>query len=205
MNNLWTYPTAIVLASTSSTRRRLLEAVGVKIETCAPDVDERRLEQELAQSGLGADQIALSLAEAKARAVAARFPDRLVVAADQTLSCGDERFHKPGSVRDAVAQLKRLSGKTHQLHSGVSAFSKGERAFSYVRTASMTMRDLSDDFLESYVEAAGDPILGSVGAYQIEGLGLQLFEAIEGDYFTILGFPLLPFLEFLRSERAFRP
>jgi septum formation protein len=141
------------------------------------------------------------LAEQKAAFVSLRHPGRYVVGADQTLSVGDRLFNKPTGRDQAAQQLRDLSGKTHELHSAIALACDGATIFSYVSVAHMTMRQLDDDAIDAYLDAAGDKVTTSVGAYQLEGLGVHLFELIEGDHFTILGLPLLPLLKFLRGER----
>lgn len=200
--SVWKDPCPPVLASTSPTRRQLLSAIGLEVIAVAPEVDERSVEAGLQSIGATPDKIALELARAKAEAVSGRYPDHWVIAADQTLACDGEQFHKPGGLGDAAAQLRRLSGRTHELHASVCCSRKGVVQYEHVETARMTMRSFSDEFLQDYLALAGPSVSMSVGGYQIEGLGMHLFEKIDGAHATILGLPLLPLLGFLRSAGA---
>ncbi|WP_075214210.1 Maf-like protein [Mongoliimonas terrestris] len=191
---------SLILASGSATRAALLTQAGLIFERRAPEVDERAVEATLTDSGVGADDIALVLAEVKATEVSARHPGALVIGADQTLALGEERFHKPADMEAARRQLLSLAGRTHQLHSAVVVARDGEVLFRAVDTADLTMRAYTPAFVGHYLAVVGDRALTSVGAYQVEGYGIQLFEAIDGDHFTILGLPLLPLLEFLRDR-----
>jgi septum formation protein len=195
---LWRATRPLVLASRSAPRRAMLEAAGLPVETSLPDLDERAVET--AAGPLGPAAVAVLLARAKASAVARHQPGRLVVGADQTLALGDRRFDKPGDRAAARAQLMVLSGKTHHLHSAVAVACDEKVLFDAVDTASLTMRGLPDDFLGAYLDAAGVSVLESVGAYQLEKLGIHLFERIEGDHFTILGLPLFKLIAFLRQH-----
>ncbi|MDZ5697409.1 Maf-like protein [Chelativorans sp. M5D2P16] len=191
-------PETIILASTSPFRRRLLEDAGLRIEAIAPEVDERAAEKPLEETGASAEDIALVLAEAKAVDVSERHPERWVVAGDQTLSLGDRTFHKPADMEGARRHLLALSGQTHQLNSAVVLARGGGAVWRHVSLAHMTMRRLDPGFIGRHLSRVGEKALTSVGAYQIEGEGIQLFEKIDGDYFTIVGVPLLPLLEKLR-------
>jgi nucleoside triphosphate pyrophosphatase len=195
---LWLDPQPLVLASRSAARRNMMEAAGIPVDVIVADIDERAVE---ARSGLtGAGEAAVVLAQEKARAVGVARPDRMVVGADQTLVFGRQRLHKPVDRAAARRQLATLAGHVHELHSAVAVV-RGERVvFSHVETARLTMRPLSDVIIETYLDAAGPEATASVGAYQLEKLGVHLFERIEGDHFTILGLPLLPLLGFLRCE-----
>jgi septum formation protein len=195
---LWLDPQPLVLASRSAARRNMMEAAGIPVDVVVADIDERAVE---ARSGLtGAAEAAVVLAQEKARAVGVARPERMVVGADQTLVFGQQRLHKPVDRAAARRQLATLAGHVHELHSAVAVV-RGERVvFSHVETARLTMRPLSDVIIESYLDAAGPDATASVGAYQLEKLGVHLFERIEGDHFTILGLPLLPLLAFLRRE-----
>jgi septum formation protein len=195
---MWRATQPLVLASRSAPRRAMLEAAGLPVETSVPDLDERAVEA--AAGPLSPAAAAILLARAKARAVARSKSGRLVVGADQTLALGDRRFDKPGDRAAARAQLVALSGNTHHLHSAVAVACGEEVLFDAVDTASLTMRGLSDEFLEAYLDAAGAAVLESVGGYQLEKLGIHLFERIEGDHFTILGLPLLKLIAFLRQR-----
>ena len=188
----------LVLASKSKVRRTLLEAAGIPVEIDSADIDERAAEAP--HAGASPENVALLLAREKALAVARRRPGLLVLGADQTLALGSRRFSKPATIASAREQLASLSDKTHALHSGLAVARDGKILFETVATARLTMRALSNDTLDAYLSAAGERILGSVGAYQLEGLGVHLFEKIEGDHFTVLGLPLLPLLGFFRRE-----
>lgn len=190
----------IILASKSASRRMLLENAGLLIETDPAVIDERAVEAPLVEAGFGADDIALILANAKALDVSQRHPGRLVIGADQTLGLGKDRFHKPDTAEEARAQLLALRGKTHQLHSAVSVARDGETLWQHVDAAHMTMRDFSPEFLGRYLAEIGDTVYQTVGGYQLEGPGVQLFEKADGDYFTVLGLPLIPLLKYLRDE-----
>jgi septum formation protein len=195
---LWRAAESLVLASRSAPRRAMLEAAGIPLEVSLPDIDERSLEA-LAGSR---DPVAVAamLAREKAMAGARRMPSRLVVGADQTLALGSSRFDKPRDRAAARDQLKALAGKVHSLHAAVAVVRDGMVLFEDTDSASLTMRPLSDAFLDHYMRAAGDAVLASVGAYQLERLGIHLFARVEGNHFTILGLPLLKLLEFLRRE-----
>jgi septum formation protein len=198
---LWLADAPLVLASQSSARRMLLTAAGVPVDAHPADIDERGLERGLesaamAQSAGGA--VAALLAREKAIAVESRYRGRLTLGADQTLTLDGKRFAKPADRKAARAQLRELCGRTHELHSAVAFVQHGAVLFEYVAMARLTMRNFSDDFLELYLDAVGDAVTASVGAYQIEGRGVQLLERVDGDYFTVLGLPLMEALEFLR-------
>jgi nucleoside triphosphate pyrophosphatase len=195
---LWLADKPLVLASKSAPRRALLEAAGIPIEVCPADIDERAVERAAVANAAG--DVAALLAREKARAISVGMPGRLVLGADQTLVLGDRRFDKPADIAAARAQLRALSGKTHELHSGIAFVRDGQVLNETVQVARMTMRAFSDRFLEAYLEAAGPAVSASVGAYQLERYGVHLFERVEADHFTILGLPLLAALEFLRQE-----
>jgi septum formation protein len=181
---------------------QLLKNAGIVFEPIPAPVDERMIEAPLVAGGRNPAEIALALAEAKAVAVSQAEPTALVVGADQILEADGKRWNKPISIRQARAQLEQLSGRTHALHSGVAVARGGAVNWHHVETARLTMRALSADFIDAYLRQVGDDALASVGAYQIEGFGIQLFERIEGDFFTILGLPLLPLLGRLRAEKV---
>jgi septum formation protein len=187
----------LVLASRSASRRAMLDAAGVPIEVSVPDFDERAVEA--AAGPLEPVKVAMLLAREKAKAMARQKPGRLVVGADQTLALGLRRFDKPRDVEAARAQLEALAGNTHKLHSAVAVVRDEEVLLDAVDTASLTMRPLSGAFLDAYLAAAGPVVVESVGAYQLEKLGIHLFARIEGDHFTILGLPLLALIAFLRK------
>jgi septum formation protein len=196
--SLWQDDQPLVLASRSVSRRDMLEAAGIPLEICVPDVDERAIEK---ASGITAPAgAAVLLACEKAKAAACLRPGRLVAGADQTLAFEGRRLSKPADLAGARDQLAMLAGKTHYLHSAVAVARDGLVLFDAVDTAGLTVRPLSAAFLDRYLDAAGSAVLGSVGAYQLERTGIHLFERIEGNYFTILGLPLLPLLDFLRRH-----
>jgi septum formation protein len=195
---LWIAPQPLVLASKSPSRRRVLDNAGIPADGHPADIDERAVEAAAAPGGPG--EAAQLLARAKALAVSAKMPRRLVLGADQTLALGQKRFSKPTGRAAAQAQLAELSGKTHELHSALALAQDGKILFEHCDVARLTMRELAVPTIERYLDAAGEAVLTSVGAYQIEGVGIQLFERVEGDYFTILGLPLLPLLDWLRRN-----
>jgi nucleoside triphosphate pyrophosphatase len=192
----------VILASGSPFRKAMLVHAGVDIEAVAAEVDERALEAPLQDSGVSPEDVALVLAEAKATDVSERRPGALVLGCDQTLSLGDEVFHKPADMEGARRHLLALSGKTHQLNSAAVLARDGDVLWRHVGVASLTMRKLDPAFIGRHLARVGAKALASVGAYQIEGEGIQLFDKIEGDYFTIVGLPLLPVLAELRSLGA---
>ena len=197
--SLWLATQPLVLASRSVARKSLLEAAGIPIEVRAVHIDDRAIEASV--DDLGPSQVANLLAETKARASAAGWPGRIVLGADQTLALDTRRFNKPDDRASAREQLRALAGHSHELHSAVVVASGEDVLFACVQSARLTMRTMSDQFIETYLDATGSQALTSVGSYQLEGLGIHLFERIEGDHFTILGLPLLPLLAFLRSCR----
>ncbi len=190
--------TDLVLASKSAARATMLHGAGLAVRLVPAEVDERKLDEAWTAGGCPPAEIARRLAEAKAVAVSRLHPHAVVIGADQTLALGARRFSKAVSLTEARANLAVLRGQTHQLHSGVALARAGETLFTDVATADMTMRAFSDAFLDAYLAGVGDRILSSVGCYQFESAGIQLFERIDGDYFTILGMPLLPLLAALR-------
>jgi septum formation protein len=196
---LWrgTYP--LILASQSRTRQALLANAGISFEAVPADIDEREVQQ--ASGVSAAPDIAALLARRKALSVSSHQPGRFVVGADQTLARGAKLFVKPAGRAQAAEQLRALAGGSHELHSAVAVVRDGKILFEAVTIARMTMRRLGEPEIDAYLDAAGEAVTTSVGAYQLEGLGVHLFERIEGDHFTILGLPLLPLLSFLRSER----
>ncbi|WP_367716941.1 Maf-like protein [Nitratireductor sp. GISD-1A_MAKvit] len=193
---------AIVLASGSAFRQKMLRDAGVEFQVERSTVDERAVEETLEGSGADPEMLAQVLAEAKAIEVSEREPGAFVIGADQTLSLGDEVFHKPSDMEGARRHLLKLSGRTHQLNSAVVIARDGEVIWRHVGVARLTMRDLDPAFIGRHLSSVGEKALQSVGAYQIEGEGIQLFEKIEGDTFTIVGLPLLPLLAELRSLGA---
>jgi septum formation protein len=195
---LWLAPLPLVLASGSSVRRALLEAAGIPVEVRPASLDERAVEAGAPNEDPGA--IAALLARAKALRIAADVPGRLVIGADQTLALGRRRFDKPADRAGARAQLQALAGRTHELHAAIAVARGPDVLFAHVGVARLTMRPLTDAFLDRYLDAAGAAVTASVGAYQVEALGIQLFERIDGDHFTVMGLPLLPLLAYLRAE-----
>ena len=192
----------IVLASGSRFRRAMLEAAGVDIDVAPAKIDERAVEKTLEGSGATPEDLAQVLAEAKALEVSERQPGRLVLGCDQTLSLGEELFHKPKDMEDARRHLLKLSGRTHQLNSAAVLARNGAALWRHVGIARLTMRRLEPAFIGRHLARVGPMALNSVGAYQIEGEGIQLFESVEGDLFTIVGLPLLPLLAKLRELGA---
>jgi septum formation protein len=196
---LWRGKTPLILASESRARQGLLTQAGIDFMAVPAELDERALQQ---TSGLSAPgEIAAHLARAKALAVSSRHPGGFVIGADQTLALGTRLFSKPAGRAQAAEQLRALAGHSHDLYSAVAVARDGKILFEEVAIAHMTMRRLGEAEIEAYLDQAGEAVTTSVGAYQLEGLGVHLFERIEGDHFTILGLPLLPLLAFLRRER----
>lgn len=189
----------LILASQSTTRKALLQQAGLRFSAEPAVLDERQLEEaSLAAGGDGRD-VALLLAQRKAMAVSALHPDDWVIGADQTLSLGTVLLHKPLSRQDAAGQLDQLRGKTHRLHAGVALARGGDLVWSDLQSAELTMRAFTEAERDDVLDREGDDILSSVGAYRLEGPSIRLFETVTGDYFTILGLPVLPLLAALRS------
>lgn len=194
---LWVGEKPLILASQSKSRQALLKAAGIPFEAIPADIDERGIQ---AASGLtDPAAIAALLARSKALHVTSGEPKRFVVGADQTLALKHKLFSKPAGRDQAARQLRELAGGTHDLHSAIALAKDGKVLFEHVSVARMTMRGLSDAMIDTYLDAAGEAVTTSVGAYQLEGFGVHLFERVEGDHFTILGLPLLPLLGCLRS------
>lgn len=190
----------LVLASASPARHAILQNAGLSFEAVPARIDERAAEEPLVKTGAPPEDVGLALAMAKAASVSETRPGALVVGADQVLAFEGRPFSKPKDMEDARRQLLRLSGRTHELHSAVACARDGDVVWQHVETARLTMRPLGPGDVGRYLAAAGDAALESVGAYQIEGRGIQLFDRIDGDYFAILGLPLLPLLKYLRAE-----
>jgi septum formation protein len=196
---LWRGKDPLILASQSRARQTLLANAGIDFEAVPADIDERSVQQESRLTAPG--EIAALLAREKSLFVSAKLSNRFVVGADQTLALGSRLFSKPAGRAQAAEQLRALAGGTHELHSAVAVARDGKILFADVSVARMTMRKLNEADIETYLDEAGEAVTSSVGAYQLEGLGVHLFERIDGDHFTILGLALLPLLAFLRSER----
>jgi septum formation protein len=195
---IWRGKLPLILASQSRARQVLLANAGIAFEAIPAEINEREIQR---ASGLAAPgEIASHLARQKALWVSSRQPGRIVVGADQTLALGKQLFSKPGGRAQAADQLRTLAGNHHELHSAVAVARDGKTLFETVSVARMTMRQLNEAEIDAYLDEAGSVVTTSVGAYQLEGLGIHLFERIEGDHFTILGLPLLPLLAFLRAE-----
>ena len=190
----------ILLASASRFRKALLDNAGIAVEAVPAEIDERAVEEAVDRTGVTPADIAQILAEAKATEVSERYPDAWVVGSDQVLSLDGELLHKAADMGEARRRLLKLSGHTHVLDTGVVLARAGKAVWRHVSTARMTMRPLTPEFVGRYLSQAGSGVLASVGAYQIEGPGIQLFERIEGDHFTIVGLPMLPLLEALRAH-----
>jgi nucleoside triphosphate pyrophosphatase len=197
--SLWRGETPLILASQSRARQMLLANAGIDFEAAPAHIDERAIQE--AAGAVSPSAIAARLAREKALVVSARKPGRHVVGADQTLALGERLFNKPDGRAQAALQLQALAGHSHDLHSAIAVARDGSILFEHVAMARLTMRPLRDGEIATYLDQAGDAVISSVGAYQLEGLGVHLFDRIEGDHFTILGLPLLPLLGFLRGER----
>ncbi|SFV37668.1 septum formation protein [Devosia crocina] len=189
----------LILASTSQTRKALMEKAGLVFMAIAPEVDERAVEARALGEGADGRDLAGLLARAKAEAVSRRYPDALVIGADQTLSLGTELLHKPVDREDAARQLDHLAGKTHRLHAGIALVREERLVWSDLQTAELSMRAFSPAERDAVLDLEGEAALSSVGGYRLEGPSIRLFEAITGDYFTILGLPLLPLIAALRD------
>lgn len=192
----------LILASGSPFRKAMLVDAGLDVEAVPAGIDERAVEAPLQDSSVSPEDVAAILAEAKAVEVSERRPGALVLGCDQTLSLGDRLFHKPADMEGARRHLLALSGKTHQLNSAAVLVRDGAVLWRHVGIANLTMRQLDPAFIGRHLAKVGDTALSSVGAYQIEGAGIQLFEKVEGDHFTIVGLPLLPLLSELRRLGA---
>ncbi|MGN7295171.1 Maf-like protein [Rhizobium sp. SAFR-030] len=179
-----------------------MENAGLVFQTRAASIDERAIDQKLKAAGATPQEVALALARAKALDVCHHYSGAFVIGSDQTMSLGERVYHKPSSRAEAREAILSLSGKTHHLNSGVTIARDGEVLWETVSRAALTVRPLTEAFVDRYLDMAGDAVLGSVGGYQLEGQGIQLFSAIDGDYFTILGLPMLPVLNALRELGA---
>jgi septum formation protein len=188
---------SVTLASGSESRRRLLTAAGIDAAAVKPNVDEDAMKAGLRAEGMSVRDQAMRLAEMKAIKISQRVPG-LVIGGDQMLALDNEAFDKPKDLAVAADHLRKLSGKAHTLETAIVVCENGEPVWRHLARPRLTMRPLTEEFIEDYVERVGEPLLSTVGAYQLEGLGAQLFNKIEGDYFSILGLPLLPLLDYLR-------
>ncbi|NQU55584.1 MAG: septum formation protein Maf [Rhodospirillales bacterium] len=190
----------LILASKSPARRNVLAGAGLVFEVVPGNIDEDAIKAQMRDAGASCEDTALALAQAKARDVAAKTPGCFVLGADQILECDGAWFDKPENIEAARCQLHDLSAHTHKLISALCLVYDEKIIWSHIDTAELTMRRLSDGFIDDYLEKAGDDVLQSVGAYQLEGLGSQLFDSVEGDFFTVLGLPLMPLLKVLRQQ-----
>lgn len=188
---------SLILASLSPFRKMILENAGLTFDIHGAKIDERVVEKGF--GSVAPKELAIKLAEEKAENVSARFPDAVVIGCDQTLELQGQVLHKAANLEEARQRLTALSGKDHYLHSGIALSTNGKTVWADVSTAKMSMRPLSSGFIDLYLDRVGQQILGSVGAYQIEGFGIQLFDKIDGDYFTIIGMPILLLLKKLRE------
>ncbi|KAA3499869.1 Maf-like protein [Rhizobium rhizogenes] len=189
----------LILASSSASRQMLMRNAGLTFLAIPADIDERALDEQLERDGASPEEVALELAKAKALAVSKLHPAALVLGCDQTMALGTRVYHKPKTMAEAEAHLLSLSGKVHRLNSAAVLTQGGEVLWQTVSSAELAVRILSAEFVSRHLQRVGDRALTSVGAYQLEGEGIQLFTSIEGDYFTILGLPLLPLLSKLRD------
>lgn len=189
----------LILASSSASRQMLMRNAGLTFSAIPADIDERALDEQLERDGASPEEVALELAQAKALAVSALYPEALVLGCDQTMALGARVYHKPKTMAEAEAHLLSLSGKVHRLNSAAVLVRHGEVVWQIVSSAELTVRTLNAEFVSRHLQRVGEKALSSVGAYQLEGEGIQLFTSIEGDYFTILGLPLLPLLSKLRD------
>ena len=189
----------LILASSSASRQMLMRNAGLTFSAIPADIDERALDEQLEKNGAKPEEVALELAKAKALTVSALHPEALVLGCDQTMALGARVYHKPKTMAEAEAHLLSLSGKVHRLNSAAVLACGGEVVWKTISNAELSVRDLSAEFVSRHLQRVGEKALSSVGAYQLEGEGIQLFTAIEGDYFTILGLPLLPLLMKLRD------
>ncbi|WP_043360505.1 nucleoside triphosphate pyrophosphatase [Belnapia sp. F-4-1] len=191
---------ALILATASAARRAVLAAAGLRFTAEAAAVDEAAIKESARAEGIPPGEAAMLLAEAKAQRIARRHPEALVIGADQLLVCDGRWFDKPPDMAAARAQLLALRGRPHELMTAMVCWRGGQRVWQHLARPRLTMRDFSEEFLGAYLAAEGEAVLGSVGAYRLEGIGVQLFDAVEGEHSAILGLPLLPLLGFLRQH-----
>lgn len=196
---VWKNPSMLILASASTTRQNLLTQAGIRFLAQPAEIDERAIEGEALARGADASDLALLLARRKAEAVSRSRPGAIVIGADQTLGLGPDLLHKPRDLADAATQLDRLAGKTHRLHAAVALVRDGTLLWSDLQTAELTMRNFDASERDAVLALEGEAVLSSVGGYRLEGPSIRLFEAVTGDYFTVLGLPLLPLLAALRE------
>ena len=196
------HPLEIILASASQSRAALLAGAGIDVLIEPADIDESLVKDDGLRKQASVDTVAALLARRKAQKISAARPNAFVIGADQMLDCGGKWLDKPNSLTAAGDTLRLLRGKSHELVTSVSVVHEGKEIWALTDRAKLLMRDFSDDFLDTYLSFVGDDVMLSVGAYQLEGLGIQFFERIDGDYFTILGLPLLPLLGFLRERNV---
>ena len=189
----------LILASSSASRQMLMRNAGLTFSAIPADIDERALDEQLEKNGAKPEEVALELAKAKALSVSALHPQALVLGCDQTMELGARVYHKPKTMAEAEAHLLSLSGKVHRLNSAAVLARDGDVVWQTISSAELSVRTLSAEFVSRHLQRVGEKALSSVGAYQLEGEGIQLFTSIEGDYFTILGLPLLPLLMKLRD------
>ncbi len=192
----------IILASASKTRATLLQNAGIPVICEAAHIDEEMVKETLAAEGANAVIVAETLAEMKAQRVSQRHPEAIVIGGDQTLECEGQWFDKPDGIEGLRAHMKALRGRIHRLNAAVCVVKEGKRLWHMTDPAEMTMWLFDNDFMEKYIEMAGPDICDSVGGYRLEGIGAQLFSAVKGDYFTVLGLPLLPLIGFLRANKV---
>ncbi len=191
---------AVILATASAARQAVLAAAGLRFTAEAAAVDEAAIKESAKAEGIPPGEAAMLLAEAKAQRIARRHPEALVIGADQLLVCDGRWFDKPPDMAAARAQLLALRGRPHELMTAMVCWRGGQRAWQHLARPRLTMREFSEEFLDAYLVAEGEAVLGSVGAYRLEGIGVQLFSAVEGEHGAILGLPLLPLLGFLRQH-----
>lgn len=189
----------LVLASASQSRAKMFESIGLSLEIVPSHIDEQILKDGCSEQGKSAGDAAMALAIAKARHVSQQFPNAYIIGADSLIHCGDVWYDKAKSLSEAREQLKSLRGKTHTIETAVCVVKDGEVMWSHLSSPRLIMRSFSDEFLDGYINQLGDKLLHCVGCYQVEGPGIQLFETIEGDFFAIMGLPLLPLLSYLRE------